>query len=221
MRFSRRYRPGDTVLFHEQLDDLRRTPSKRRKYHAWDWYGLGFNDTPRTSLCGRATIDVLNQTWGRTVRATANNVCERCDRLRQDLLAERHYARRRRYQQMAQRDDSQQADEFTRAHRLAEGHRRLVRLRFDGESAWGEHIAGNRYRALNECLSGLPADFPSDSEHARHNGKSLRVRWGAVVTGEERQCGAVVPKTIVGLELDGRYDCPKCENSSRCCAKEE
>jgi|GEM_PF-5144598 len=86
--------------------------------------------------------------------------------------------------------------------------RPLVRVDFGDEDAWGEHVDGNVYRCLNECLSSVEAKFPDGHKFAEHNGKKKRLAWGDLFEAEPipNRRSAVRALFVIGEDMSPRVE---------------
>ncbi len=85
--------------------------------------------------------------------------------------------------------------------------RRLVRVTWDDESAWAEHVEGNVYRSLNHTFSNVLLKLPADHMYAFKNGQEVQLVWGHLFVGEpmKGRPGCVVPLYIIGEDMSPRH----------------
>ena len=78
--------------------------------------------------------------------------------------------------------------------------RPIIRVWFDDESSWGEHIEDNLYRSLNDTFSNVMLKLPEGHEAADKNGQPCRLAWGHIFEGEVIRKGVVRPLFIFGVD---------------------
>lgn len=94
--------------------------------------------------------------------------------------------------------------------------RPLVRVAFPDETSWAEHVEGDIYRSLNDCLNGVPLALPADAAGLpeghpgpERNGMRCRLHWGHLFRGREIRVGVVEPLAIVGYDAAPRPEVPR------------
>jgi len=84
--------------------------------------------------------------------------------------------------------------------------RPLVRVRFDGETSWAEHVEGEIYRSLNQTFSNVTLKLPEGHEAAHLNGQLCNMKWGHLFEAEKISEHVVKPLFIVGMDDTPRPD---------------